>query len=288
MADMNVAIRTKLEENYALLSRTEKKIADYVLEHSEDVIHESTQLIAGKTGTSTATIVRFSRALGFSGMAEFKRFLRTELLDEKTRWQKQDGKAADDLYTVVKEETILYNRECVDKAGKQLDDEQVQLAVEKLYQAKHIYIVGTGGSGSSVWCAYDSFLKLGFSCTMLTDPFFQVMSVTNEKNPKDAVLLCICHSGRARDAVDIVKTAKEKGITTIGMMGLKRSPMLPYLDVPVILDINENPKFSDSMTARICELSTLSIIYAELNRKLGNRGIGEKMYSCINMKRTKH
>ena len=45
-------------------SELEKKIADYLIEHKEDVIHMNLKELAEATYTSTATISRFCKKLG--------------------------------------------------------------------------------------------------------------------------------------------------------------------------------------------------------------------------------
>ena len=50
----------------------EKKIAEYLLQHSGEIINISISELAEKCGCGDATIVRFSRRLGLSGYGELK------------------------------------------------------------------------------------------------------------------------------------------------------------------------------------------------------------------------
>ena len=54
------------------LSKTEKKIAKYMIEHPDEILSSSVEELAQATGTSGATIVRFCRTIGFRGFMDFK------------------------------------------------------------------------------------------------------------------------------------------------------------------------------------------------------------------------
>ena len=53
-------------------SDLEKKIADYLIEHKEDVIHMNLKELAEATYTSTATISRFCKKLGEKNFNDFR------------------------------------------------------------------------------------------------------------------------------------------------------------------------------------------------------------------------
>jgi len=54
------------------LSKSEDKVADFVLNEPEDVVQASIQSLAKKCGVSEPTVVRFCRAIGCSGYHDFK------------------------------------------------------------------------------------------------------------------------------------------------------------------------------------------------------------------------
>ena len=52
-------------------SKTEEKIADYIIEHPEAALSSSVEDLAQATKTSGATVVRFCRTIGFRGFMDF-------------------------------------------------------------------------------------------------------------------------------------------------------------------------------------------------------------------------
>ena len=57
----------------------EKRIADYLLSHTDDIIGLSITELAQRCGCGDATVVRFSRRLGFEGYQELKLRLASEM-----------------------------------------------------------------------------------------------------------------------------------------------------------------------------------------------------------------
>lgn len=61
-----------IDMRWSLLTHNQQRIADYVLANPFPVATMGIEELAGTTGTSTATITRFVKALGLNGYAEFR------------------------------------------------------------------------------------------------------------------------------------------------------------------------------------------------------------------------
>ncbi len=68
--------------NSAKLTKTQKIIAEYILDHSSDACFMTSTEIADKLGVSESSVIRFSRSLGFSGFMEFQKTLRRDYQDK--------------------------------------------------------------------------------------------------------------------------------------------------------------------------------------------------------------
>ena len=58
--------------SYAHMTRTEKRIADYISEHMGEVMEQTISELAAAVGSSEITISRFCKKLGFSGLQSFR------------------------------------------------------------------------------------------------------------------------------------------------------------------------------------------------------------------------
>lgn len=66
----------------ANLTKTQKMIAKYILDHSADVCFMTSTEIALKLGVSESSVIRFSRSLGYSGFMDFQKALRKDYQDK--------------------------------------------------------------------------------------------------------------------------------------------------------------------------------------------------------------
>ena len=57
---------------YGTMGKSEKKVADFLLLHAGEVLPYSIRELAAASDSSEATVVRFSRRLGFAGYRDLK------------------------------------------------------------------------------------------------------------------------------------------------------------------------------------------------------------------------
>ena len=69
----------KISAAYSGLTYSQRKVANYVQEKYEDVAFETLEKLAAKAGVSTTTVIRFSRALGYSGYSEMQEDIKKEI-----------------------------------------------------------------------------------------------------------------------------------------------------------------------------------------------------------------
>ena len=73
----------KLKQIYEDLTEVDKKIADYILNNTEAISKLSVSELASNSKTSTASIVRFSRKMGYSGFGDLKIEIAKDLMGKE-------------------------------------------------------------------------------------------------------------------------------------------------------------------------------------------------------------
>ena len=69
----------RIKEGFSTYTETEKRLAEHILEHKDDVINFSAQVLGEKVNTSAAAVVRFAKHFGFSGFSEMQALFREGL-----------------------------------------------------------------------------------------------------------------------------------------------------------------------------------------------------------------
>lgn len=63
---------SKVSAAYGKLTHSQKVVANYVDENYEDIAFSTLEELAEKIGVSTTTVIRFARALDYSGFSEMQ------------------------------------------------------------------------------------------------------------------------------------------------------------------------------------------------------------------------
>lgn len=118
-----------INQNYAKLNHLDLRILGYI----QNNLHESTTLsiakLAEKCNVSTATVLRTTQKLNFSGYSEFKYFLKSDDVQE----EKQDVDAIEILNQDIAQTIKMFQQ-----------NGQIQEIYQKMDEAENIYAYGTG------------------------------------------------------------------------------------------------------------------------------------------------
>lgn len=275
--------RIRAQYDTGIFSKSDKRIADYLLEHPGAVDAETASSIAEKVGTSPATVVRFCRKLGFKGLTDMKNSAAyTNYIESSTT--DMDLKKGDDAETVTNK-VLQYMKMVLDQLKLSLEPELLQKAADKLADANHVVILAEGGSGTIARAAYDIFLKLAIPCRIVDDIMIQIMEIS--MMDENDVLFLILNSGRTYNVLQNASYAKQRGIYTIGVVGTKGTPLSKYLDIELPTCIFSSSYLSDISAARLCELVTVSILHSimALTRDSEQMKRGERIANSIELKR---
>ncbi|HDL18931.1 MAG TPA: MurR/RpiR family transcriptional regulator [Bacteroidetes bacterium] len=227
------------------LKKAESRLADYVIAHPNDTVKSTIHDLQRKTGTSYATVIRFSKKTGYSGFREFKESLARDLVNADTLTNLaagfQIGKS-DDMASIV-QKTFQSSIETLKETREILSVRGLENAVEKILSAREIYFIGTGISGVSAKYAYTRFFRIGIKCSYETDPTIYKLKAAIAG--KEDVLFAISSSGRSANIVDAAKTAHQNGATVISLCDFAISPLTRNSDINLYSTPRNTTQFSD-------------------------------------------
>src|SRR5881397_1449681 len=67
-----------IQARFDEFSRSQKDVAQYIVDHLDEVAFQTAEELARRANTSSSTVVRFSQALGFEGYPELQSSARDE------------------------------------------------------------------------------------------------------------------------------------------------------------------------------------------------------------------
>lgn len=283
MENNNVLLR--IEVSNRNLRPSEQKVAKYVLENYERVMFQTISEVASNANVSEATVLRFSKNIGYKGFQYFKLALASFVASDPIN---------DELKRITEEDTILTIKENIknnfsistNDTFSILDAEYLNEAVNYILEAKETYIVGAGASGIIAQLLSYKLLRMGVVTRYISDSHFQAMNVSLI-NPKGLVI-GISHSGSTKDTVDVLKTAYESGVKTICITDYLKSPMVKYSNVILSTYAREDPLGISQWRSSVSQVYVIETLAACLypkikakadkSRKTTARAVLEKLY----------
>lgn len=193
MQDLNLSNR--ISQNYSLLSKKEKNIADYVLARQEDIDQLSIQHLAAAVGTSNATITRFCHKLNYRSFAEFKSKL----------FQEQHKKP---LGLQVTSTIADYYSQLIQSSAELIETDALNDLIEQIKSAKRILICGLGSSGLTATEFKYQLMRMNFNVDAITDPHMMLMNAT--LLGENDLLIGISNSGETSAVSEACVVAKKE------------------------------------------------------------------------------
>ncbi len=142
--DERVALRA------AEMSSAERRVVRFFQGNREEVLISSAAALAAKAETSDATVVRATRALGFSGLDELRRALADELrtsLSPAERLSRTLGEVGDDLFAAFNM-TLEIHAGSLEGLRRSITPALFEKAVDAVANAGRVLVFGLGPSSA--------------------------------------------------------------------------------------------------------------------------------------------
>lgn len=246
----------KIRFMHSQMGPAEKKIADYILENTQEIISASISDFAEKCGCGDATLVRFARRLGFDGYQSLKIGIAGEMniASAVSKEITRDDSCFDIFQKRIQDISVaLSNTEGV------LDEEQLTKVADAIINSKRIVVFGLGNSAAIAQDAAHKFLRLGFNAQACCDNHMQAIIATHLD--RKSVVIGISHSGSSKDIVDALELSKIGGATTVCITNYGHSPIVKACDYTLFTRAEETQHSILAMSSRIAQLTILDSIY---------------------------
>lgn len=264
-------VRLKIKSIYDSLSPKEQIIADYVLKNPDIVAQSSISDLSSVLNLAISTFFQFTKKLGYSGFKDFKMAL---WVQENNSYSStiHENIDADDEELVMAQKVFDSNIKSLNETKKLLQAEDFIQASKLIQESNQVYFFGIGGSAIVAYDAYHKFLRSSASVNQNMEYHIQLIqaSLMTEKD----VAICISHTGRTHQTIEIAQTAKEAGAKIIVITSNASSPLAKLGDI-VFISLSEEIEFHpETLSARISQLSILDSLFVILMFHNGDKSRG--------------
>ncbi len=279
------SIQNKIDLYYGSLSKSHKKIANYIKSNYEKSAFMTAAELGDAVGVSESTVVRFAAQIGFSGYPELQKNLQEMLKRRLTSVQRMEtARVSGDISYI--DYALTADIDMIKKTLENVSRKDFNGAVEAINKARRIYILGVRSSASlaSFAALYMGFLyDVVFIDTSATSEMFEQMLRICEKD----ICLAFSFPRYSSRTVNAIKFALSRGAEIISITDSVMSPIAP-LATYLLLAQSSMVSFVDSLTAPLSLVTSLIAASADKKQEEihGNLEELEKIWDEYHVYRT--
>ena len=197
------------KENYKTLTKGEKKIAEFLVKNPKKVMVLSALELGKEIGVSDASVLRFSKIMGFNKFNDFKNYIALELSETSPddrivkNWDNFNSK--NDIANKI----VNADLENIKDFLLNVDFNEVNEAVDAIAEAKKIYFLGIGSSRAISQFMFWHIKRLGFNAECVNEGGLGLYESFSHIKKGDVVII-FAFPRFLNDEVKAVKLAKEK------------------------------------------------------------------------------
>lgn len=242
---MSNELKVKINSKLASLSAKKKRVAYYLLEHTEQAKKETISEIAEKCQVSVGTISLFAQDLGLSGFKELSVLLSNSNQNFSTVIN--DHSRMEDIV----QQTIQDNINNIQSTYQNLDLKKLNQAAQLIFKSHELVFFGLGGSAGVAYQAFNNFLKTPISVKF--NPDFHLQLVMAGKMTSQDCAIIISHSGINQDIQRIVNIIKETQAKIVTITSFDDTPLTQasdyyFLSLTDEFEYNDVPVYSRRIT----------------------------------------
>lgn len=255
-------LETMISKNYNRLTKSEKKVAEFILNNPEEAAFLSSTRVGQEAGVSEATVVRFSTGVGCSGFPGLQEILQnyvkerikpSEKLKKYAKMKKKADICGEIFHSTIQNLQMTYDN---------IRPEMLDQIVSKIVMANKVYVAGFRRSFSVAFLLYYNLGSL-LKNVVLIDSSYGLLHDKTIEIKKNDICFGISFPRYATQTYQIIKHAKERECLTVVITDSLVSPIAQIAD-HIFTAKYEIPSFFHS---NVCAMALIDCIVAGVSRK---------------------
>jgi DNA-binding MurR/RpiR family transcriptional regulator len=141
------SLSTYIQARFDDFSRSQKDVAQYIVDHLDEVAFQTAEELARRANTSSSTVVRFSQALGFEGYPELQHSAREEYRRRHATAPVNNGPShIAPLFSLDQNEfetMLAADHVNVEDTARKVSRSEIEAAVEAIATTPRLLVAGT-------------------------------------------------------------------------------------------------------------------------------------------------
>ena len=258
-------VRHRIVASAADLTRQQRAISEYVLDHIQEIPFLSVPELAERTGASEATVVRFCQRIGYSGYSDLKMALVEALRDEMAA--STPGTMAPNMADVSRDSLLAVaklEQQNIERTLESVDRTVFRAAAAALFRADHVYTFGLGISTFLADFATYLFIEHGLRSTRLTTRYTSPREQLVVLRPSD-LIIAFSFPPYSKQTLEVLEESKERGIQTVVITDRETAPAASLANNALIVS-SHGMTFTNATSSAQVLLNALVVEIASSHR----------------------
>lgn len=250
-----------IEEGMSSFSKGQRMIASYILNNYDKAAYLTASRLGALVGVSESTVVRFAIELGYEGYPDFQDSLRKLIRNRLTSFQRIE--VTNNLIGdgSVLEKVLSSDIDKIRRTMEEIDHEMFEEAIEKIVNAKTIYILGVRSSSALAGFLNYSlrmiFNNIKFVQTTARSELFEQLMDIGEQD----VMIAISFPRYSKRIINAVEYARSKNANVVAITDSHASPIAAYAN-QLLTAHSDMASFVDSLVAPLSIINAIIVAVA--------------------------
>lgn len=239
-----------MESRYPDLTESQKKVAQFIIHHYEQVVFYTLDDLSAEIGVSTTTVIRFARSLGYTGYSDLLSHIQQIVKMKMNLPERLDQFNTNIAPDSLLNQTFQQDIENITLTRNSLDPDKLSLFAQGLIEAKTIYILGLRSSFS-----------IAFYCAAVLGQIRENVRLIRSEGdlaPEEVlsaksgdVCLVFSFSRYTQRTIDIANWMHKQGVKILAVSDQALSPIANVSDLTLTCEV-KGLAFKNSLVAPFC------------------------------------
>ena len=247
-----------IQARFDEFSRSQKDVAQYIVDHLDEVAFQTAEELARRANTSSSTVVRFSQALGFEGFPELQGSAR----DEYRRRVATTGgaaPAAEPLFSLDQsdfETAVAADHLNVEETARKISRSDVDAVIDAIAEAHRVLVAGTDQMAFFASYLRHLLMLLDLQAEIVASPSQEALSKLGRIDERTLVIGL--SAGRPHPlVVRAMKLARHRKARTVAITDATLSEVAKLAQIRLYYSSN-SPAYVRSHTALLSMIQALA------------------------------
>ncbi|MDX6726667.1 MAG: hypothetical protein QOK49_1472 [Baekduia sp.] len=253
-----------IQARFDEFSRSQKDVAQYIVDHLDEVAFQTAEELARRANTSSSTVVRFSQALGFEGFPELQHSAREEYRRKVAAGTVGGGSAAgsaspEPLFSLDQNEfetAIAADYQNVEETARRVSRSDIESAIDAIAGADRVLVCGTDQMAFFASYFRHLLMLLDLRAEIVASPSQEALSRLGRID--EGTLVIGLSAGRPHPlVVRAMKLARHRKAPTMAIVDATLSEVAKLAQIKLYYSSN-SPAYVRSHTALLSTIQALA------------------------------